>query len=120
MRKHAGSGTVLGALVRHFFGRFFDNEFVAQNTEIQVTVTKMLALLASPGIILPFLRYTTYLGLDATTLVKSLAREGKIILYSSHVLEVEALRKLVQLPSLEDIFSELVLEQNTEEVMKSA
>jgi hypothetical protein len=54
----------LNALVRHFFGRFFDNEFVAQNTEIQVTVTKMLALLASPGIILPFLRYTTYLGLD--------------------------------------------------------
>lgn len=53
------------ALVQHFFGRFFDNEFVAQNTEIQVTVTKMLALLASPGIILPFLRYTTYLGLDA-------------------------------------------------------
>ena len=55
----------LGALVRHFFGRFFDNEFVAQNTEIQVTVTKMLALLASPGIILPCLRYTTYLGLNA-------------------------------------------------------
>jgi hypothetical protein len=55
----------LSALVRHFFGRFFDNEFVAQNTEIQVTVTKLLALLASPGIILPFLRYTTYLGLDA-------------------------------------------------------
>ena len=54
----------LGALIRHFFGRFFDNEFVAQNTEIQVTVTKILALLASPGIILPFLRYTTYLGLD--------------------------------------------------------
>jgi ABC-2 type transport system ATP-binding protein len=94
-------------------------------------------------------------GLDVTTglvfrdLVKSLAREGKIILYSSHVLEVvekvcthvmilrkgriaandtvEALRKLMQLPSLEDIFSELVLEQDTEttansivEVMKSA
>ena len=56
--------SLLGALIRHFFGRFFDNEFVAQNTEIQVTVTKMLALLASPGIILPFLRYTTYLGLD--------------------------------------------------------
>ncbi|HVO98540.1 MAG TPA: hypothetical protein VMT15_10765 [Bryobacteraceae bacterium] len=55
----------LDALTRHFFGRFFDNEFVAQNTEIQVTVTKMLALLASPGIILPCLRYTTYLGLAA-------------------------------------------------------
>lgn len=58
-------GEQLRALIRHFFGRFFDNEFVAQNTEIQVTVTKLLALLASPGIILPCLRYTTYLGLDA-------------------------------------------------------
>ena len=52
------------ALVRHFFGRFFDNEFVAQNTDMQVTVTKMLALLASPGMLLPFFRYTTYLALD--------------------------------------------------------
>jgi hypothetical protein len=52
------------ALVRHFFGRFFDNEFVAQNTEMQASVTKMLALLAAPGFILPWLRYTTYLALD--------------------------------------------------------
>src|SRR5277367_2007545 len=81
-------------------------------------------------------------GLDVTSglvfrsLVKSLAREGKIILYSSHVLEVvekvctevmilrkgrvvandsvENLRNLMKLGSLEDIFSELVLEQNIE------
>ncbi len=53
------------ALVRHFFGRFFDNEFVAQNTEMSATVTKILALLAAPGVILPCLRYTTYLQLDA-------------------------------------------------------
>ena len=52
------------ALVRHFFGRFFDNEFVAQNTEMQATVTKLLALLAAPGIILPCERMTTYLRLD--------------------------------------------------------
>lgn len=79
-------------------------------------------------------------GLDVTSalvfrnLVKSLAREGKMILYSSHVLEVvekictqvmilrkgnvvandsvENLRSLMQLGSLEDIFSELVLEQD--------
>src|SRR6202035_1663658 len=79
-------------------------------------------------------------GLDVTTslvfrdLVKSLAREGKVILYSSHMLEtvekvcsrvmilrkgriaahdtVEGLRNLMHLPSLEDIFSELVLEQD--------
>jgi ABC-2 type transport system ATP-binding protein len=81
-------------------------------------------------------------GLDVTSalvfrnLVKMLAREGRIILYSSHVLEVvekvctsvmilrkgrvvandsvENLRNLMQLKSLEDIFSELVLEQDIE------
>ncbi len=53
------------ALVRHFFGRFFDNEFVAQNTEMHVTVSKILALLAAPGVILPCMRLTTYLQLDA-------------------------------------------------------
>ena len=86
-------------------------------------------------------------GLDVTTglvfrsLVKSLAREGKIVLYSSHVLEVvekvcthvmilrkgkiaahdsvEALRNLMNLPSLEDIFSELVLEQDTDSTANS-
>jgi hypothetical protein len=50
-------------LVRHFFGRFFDNEFVAKNSDMQVTVVKLLALLSSPGMILPCLRYTTYLDL---------------------------------------------------------
>jgi len=52
------------ALVRHFFGRFFDNEFVAGNSEMHVTVTKILALLAAPGVVLPCLRYITYLRLD--------------------------------------------------------
>jgi ABC-2 type transport system ATP-binding protein len=93
-------------------------------------------------------------GLDVTSalvfrnLVRNLARAGKIILYSSHVLEVvekicthvmilrkgkvvandtvASLRTLMKLPSLEDIFSELVLEQDVEttasaivEVMKA-
>ena len=55
---------MLLALIRHFFGRFFDNEFVAENADMQVTVTKILALLASPGLLLPLFRYTTYLALD--------------------------------------------------------
>jgi ABC-2 type transport system ATP-binding protein len=83
-------------------------------------------------------------GLDVTSalifrnLVKSLAREGKIILYSSHVLEVvekvcskvvildrgavvandsvERLRNIMSLPNLEDIFSRLVQHQDTERV----
>lgn len=85
-------------------------------------------------------------GLDLTSalvfrnLVKSLAGEGKIILYSSHVLEVvekvctrvvilhkgrvvahdsvARLRDLMRLPSLEEIFSQLVLEQDTEKVAR--
>jgi hypothetical protein len=52
------------ALVRHFFGRFFDNEFVAQNADTYATVIKILALLATPGLCLPFFRYITYLKLD--------------------------------------------------------
>jgi ABC-2 type transport system ATP-binding protein len=93
-------------------------------------------------------------GLDVTTamvirdLVKRLAAEKKILIYSSHVLEVTEkicsniiiihkgnivandsvvnLRNLMQLPSLVDIFNQLVVQEDTEavardiiEVMKS-
>jgi ABC-2 type transport system ATP-binding protein len=85
-------------------------------------------------------------GLDVTSVlilrsvVHSLAREGKIILYSSHILEVvekvcsrviilhkgrvvadenvSRLRDLMNLPSLEDVFSQLVLEEDAEQVAK--
>ena len=85
-------------------------------------------------------------GLDVTSVlvlrsvVHSLASEGKIILYSSHILEVvekvcsrviilhkgrvvadenvSRLRDLMHLPSLEDVFSQLVLEEDTEQVAK--
>ena len=81
-------------------------------------------------------------GLDVTSalvfkhLIKALAGEGKIILYSSHVLEVvekvcthvmilrkgqvvahdsvEGFRTLANLPSLEDIFAQLVVAEDTE------
>ncbi len=83
-------------------------------------------------------------GLDVTTalvfrdLVRALAQRGKMILYSSHVLEVverictrviilqngsivaddsvEHLRDLMQLPSLGDIFAQLVLREDTETI----
>jgi len=85
-------------------------------------------------------------GLDVTSVlvfrdvVKSLAAEGKIILYTSHILEmiekqcsrvmilhrgrvvandrVERLRDLMKLPSLEEIFRELVVEEDTEKVAR--
>lgn len=83
-------------------------------------------------------------GLDVTSamvfknLIRVLARKGKIILYSSHVLEVvekictrviilrqgkvvahdsvDRLRTLMQSPSLEDVFSQLVMQEDTERV----
>lgn len=83
-------------------------------------------------------------GLDVTSalvfknLVKSLSAAGKIVLYSSHVLEVvekvcsgviilhkgkvvahdsvESLRNLMQLPSLEQIFAQLVVQEDAEQV----
>jgi ABC-2 type transport system ATP-binding protein len=85
-------------------------------------------------------------GLDVTSalvfrnLLQSLARQRKTILYSSHVLEVvekictrviilhkgvvvandsvERLRDLMALPSLEEIFSQLVLQEDTERVAR--
>ena len=83
-------------------------------------------------------------GLDVSSilivrsLLKSLAAQGKAILYSSHVLEVvekicnrvliihkgslvaddsmENLRNLMQAPSLEEIFTQLVQHENTEQI----
>jgi ABC-2 type transport system ATP-binding protein len=85
-------------------------------------------------------------GLDVTStlifrnLVQELARAGKTILYSSHVLEtvekvcsrvmiiyrgrliadnsVERLRQIMSAPSLEQVFSELVQQTNTEAVAR--
>jgi ABC-2 type transport system ATP-binding protein len=85
-------------------------------------------------------------GLDVTTvlivktLLKSLASQGKAILYSSHILEivekicsrilvihkgrlvaddsVENLRSLMQVPSLEGIFTQLVQHQDTERIAR--
>jgi ABC-2 type transport system ATP-binding protein len=83
-------------------------------------------------------------GLDVTTalvfknLVRTLAGRGKAILYSSHVLEVvekvctrvlilrrgevvahdsvERLRALLASPSLEDVFAQLVVQEDTEKI----
>ena len=74
-------------------------------------------------------------GLTIRDLIQKLARENKIIIYSSHVLEVteqlcsriiiihqgnivandsiENLRSLMNLPSLSEIFSQLVVHEDT-------
>ncbi len=85
-------------------------------------------------------------GLDVETslvikgLVKQLSKEGKIIFYCSHILEVvekvcsrviiihkgiiltddlvENLRHLMKVPSLEEIFSQLVIQEDTEKISR--
>jgi hypothetical protein len=41
-------------LVRHFFGRFFDNDIVSQQGDMRTNVVQAMGLLATPGIFVPF------------------------------------------------------------------
>ena len=96
------------------------------------------ALLHNPDILLldePLSGLDVTTGLIIRDLIQKLARENKIIIYSSHVLEVteqvcsriiilhqgnivandsvENLRSLMNLPSLTEIFSQLVVHEDT-------
>ncbi len=99
------------------------------------------ALLHNPDILIfdePLSGLDVSSALVFRSLVKSLARRGKIILYSSHVLEVveklcstviilhrgrvaahgsvEELREMMKLPSLEEIFTQLVSQEDTDRI----
>jgi len=101
------------------------------------------ALLHNPDILLldePLAGLDVTTGLIIKDLVQRLAKEGKIIVYSSHILEVvekicsrviiihkgcivaddsvENLRDLMKLPSLEEIFNQLVVQEDTEKITK--
>jgi len=68
-------------LARHFFSRFFDNDLVAVNTDeadMRATVVNILAILAAPGMLLPFLFLTKYTKLqEAPMYVRDLASLGE-------------------------------------------
>jgi ABC-2 type transport system ATP-binding protein len=101
------------------------------------------ALLHNPDVILldePFSGLDVGSGLVLRSLLQELARRGKAILFSSHELEtvervcsrvvilhrgkvvaddsIERLRSLMALPTLEKIFSQLAVEQDTEAVSR--
>jgi len=96
------------------------------------------ALLPNPEVLIldePFSGLDVGSGLVLRNLLRALAREGKIILYSSHVLEVvekvcsevvilykgrvvaydtvERLRELQASPSLESVFAQLAVPEDT-------
>jgi hypothetical protein len=68
-------------LARHFFSRFFDNDLVAINSDdvdMRATVVNILAILAAPGMLLPFLFMTKYVKLQqAPMYVRDLASLGE-------------------------------------------
>jgi len=68
-------------LARHFFSRFFDNDLVAINSDeadMRATVVNILAILAAPGMLLPFLFLSKYVKLqDAPMYVRDLASLGE-------------------------------------------
>jgi ABC-2 type transport system ATP-binding protein len=101
------------------------------------------ALLHNPDLLLldePFSGLDVGSALVLRSLIRELAARGKVILFSSHELEtverissrivilhrgkivaddsIERLRVLMELPTLEGIFSQLAVEQNTEAVSR--
>jgi ABC-2 type transport system ATP-binding protein len=101
------------------------------------------ALLHNPDVILldePFSGLDVSSGLILRCLIQELAARGKVILFSSHELEtvervcsrvvilyrgkvvaddsIERLRTLMELPTLETIFSQLAVKQNTTAIAK--
>ena len=66
-------------LVRHFFGRFFDNELVSPHGEMNSSVGKILAVLASPGLVCfwLFTKYS-YLSLQPADVMESASLPDKL------------------------------------------
>lgn len=68
-------------LARHFFNRFFDNDLIAINSEeadMRASVVNILAMLAAPGMLLPFLFMTKYSNMQRMPLyVRDLASLGE-------------------------------------------
>jgi len=65
-------------LTRHFFARFFDNDLVSLDADMRSTVVNILALLAGPGMLLPFLFMSKYVKLqDEPMYVRDLASLGE-------------------------------------------
>ncbi len=65
-------------LARHFFSRFFDNDLVSLDGDMRPAMVNILAMLAAPGMLLPFLFMSKYVRLqDEPMYVRDLASLGE-------------------------------------------
>ncbi|MCJ7682294.1 MAG: ABC transporter ATP-binding protein, partial [Candidatus Aminicenantes bacterium] len=120
-----------------------DSEISSYSKGMTQKVLLASALLHNPEILLldePLSGLDVTTGLIVKDLVRLLAKKGRIIIYSSHILEVvekicsraviihkgrivaddsvDNLRRLMKLPSLEEIFGQLVVQEDTEAVAR--
>jgi hypothetical protein len=88
-------------LVRHFFNRFFDNDLVALESDIRSTVVNILAILAAPGMLLPFLFMSKYVRLqDEPMYVRDLASLGEKEFFICFSMTVMGLVTVIELEML--------------------
>jgi ABC-2 type transport system ATP-binding protein len=127
----------------HLFS-LYDDRYVAMSSYSKGMRQKILlaaALLHNPEILLldePFTGLDINSALVLRSMIQELARKGKVILFSTHELDVvericshvvilhkgrvaaddsiQHLRALMSLPTLEDIFAQLAVEQDTAKV----
>ncbi|MGA8029821.1 MAG: ABC transporter ATP-binding protein [Bryobacteraceae bacterium] len=125
----------------------YEDRFVPMSSYSKGMRQKVLlaaALLHNPEILLldePFSGLDVNSALMLRSLIRELALRGKVVLFSSHELEIvervssrivilhkgrvvandsiEQLRTLMSLPTLEEIFSQLAIEQDTQAVTQS-
>jgi ABC-2 type transport system ATP-binding protein len=134
----------IGGLLRSF--SLYDDRHVqisAYSKGMRQKVLLAAALLHSPDLVLldePFSGLDVGSALILRSLIEELAARGKVVLFSSHELEtvericshivilhrgrivaddsIERLRTLMSLPTLEGIFSQLAVEQDTAAISK--
>ncbi len=54
----------LRPLLWHFWGRFFDNDLISPGADPGAAIVKLLGVLATPGLLYPLFRFTTYLDVS--------------------------------------------------------
>ncbi len=88
-------------LARHFFNRFFDNDLIALDGDLRSAVVNILAMLAVPGMLLPFLFMSKFVKLQFEPLyVRDLASLGEKEFFICFSMTVMGLVTVIEWESL--------------------